>query len=287
MMRTWWERTDLDDGREVLSTEKFERFTLKATSGYEIPFVYVMDRLDRHADGEIEIVDYKTVIMPIQPDELLHRVQGKAYAVAAQMRFPEAERVRVTFDLFRYDQVSVVFTKEQNRENYRYLQRLAERVLNSDGTRETLGENCRYCVRRHECKALKSHIAVGGPLGITDPNEAAEKYFELGHAQSAIKKMMEDLDAIILGYCEDEDILDFVTPNVTVKVDASRRRVIDAQRAADVIGSEMIAKYGGLTIGAVEAMLKGAELTDNQKSELKQLITVNIGNPTLKIKAKK
>lgn len=203
------------------------------------------------------------------------------------MKFPEAPKIRVTFDLLRHEQVSVVFTREENREHYKYLQRLGERILASDGKSETLNENCRYCVRRHECGALKKHMAVGGPLSITNAADAADKMAELNIAKTAIQKMIEDLDPVILKFCEDNDVFEFDTDTNHVKVDASRRREVDANRVAAIVGPEIVAKYGGFTMGAVESLLKGTEITDDQKSQLKGIIKLRIGNPSIKVKPKK
>jgi len=85
----WVERQDWT-GRTVLTTEVKKYFEVPTSIG-PIPFNYIMDRMDRMDDGDIEVVDYKTVMAPVQPDDLKKRIQPRAYALAAQIEHPDAQ----------------------------------------------------------------------------------------------------------------------------------------------------------------------------------------------------
>lgn len=288
LCQSWRARQDWS-GRTVLSAERRDRFPLMTTAG-PIPFVFVMDRMDRLDSDryEVEVVDYKTVSVPITPDQLHDRIQARAYAVAAQIMHPEADRIWVSFDLLRFDQtVGTVFTREENRENWRYLAKLAQRIVDDNEPEERLNPECRWCVRKHECKQLLRHASAGGALSITDPIAAAEMRFELDNAKRGIEGRISDLDELLLGYCEREELLEFDAGAVNVEVTARRSRSVDAGRAAPVLGPEIMLRHTDLKISTVDALLKGTEITDEQKAALKALIRSSVGEPKVKVTAKK
>lgn len=282
----WLARQDWK-GRTVLCTEDKQSFELRTSAG-PVPFNYIWDRCDQLDSGDIEVVDYKTVSAPIQPDALKKRIQARAYGLAAQIAYPDAKRIWVTFDLLRYEPVGVVFTRDDNVATWRYLRALAERVIASDGTEETLNPECRYCVRRHECETLNRHVAAGGHLGISDPAAAAERRLHLEGAKKAIEGMLAELDEVILSHCEHEELLGFATPAVEVEITARRTRTVDSASVARVVGPELVAANAKLGVTALDGMLKAKDspLTDGQKSELRQLIRYTHGEPSVKVKPK-
>lgn len=282
----WLARQDWD-GREVISTELKQSFDLKTSVG-PIPFNYIWDRCDRLESGDIEVVDYKTISAPIQPSDLKKRIQARAYALAAQIAFPEAKRIWVTFDLLRYEPVGVVFSREESAETWRYLRTLAERVIASDGTEERLNPECRYCVRRHECETLNRHAAAGGYLGITDPQVAADRRLHLDSAKKAIEQMLTEMDEVILAHCEHHELLGFSTDTAEVEVTARRSRTVDSAQVARVIGPELVAANAKLGVTALDQLVKAKEspLTDEQRSQLRQLVRYQFGEPSVKVKPK-
>jgi hypothetical protein len=186
-----------------------------------IPFTFIWDRCDRHDDGTIEVVDYKTVIKPVQPNELKQRIQPRAYALAAMIKYPNATRILVTYDLLRYETVGTYFSREECIDTWRYLQALYVRILESDGTRETLNAECQYCVRKPVCKTLTEHSIGGGILGIDNPHDAADMRARLDGAQKALKSLIGELDALVLEYCEDAGLLEFDTGSTKVEIKAT------------------------------------------------------------------
>lgn len=283
----WHARQDWTD-RTVLSTEQKEFFELPTPGGGKIKFNYVMDRVDRHANGDVEVVDYKTSGFPVNPTDLRDKVQGRAYALAAQLKYPDAERIWVSFDMLRFDgPVGVVFTKEQNRETYRYLKRLVERIWEDEEAPEVLNSECRWCVRKTACKKLRLHVNGGGVLSIGDPVEAAKQREELLHAKGAITKQLDQLDEYLMGYLEQNDVFEIELGDVIVEAAISGRRYVNAEQAAEIIGPELLARHGNLTVSAVEGLLKGGELTPEQKSALRRTIGKNKGAPSIKTHKKK
>lgn len=280
LLRVWHARQDWS-GRTVVSVEDRNSFDLPSPDG-KIRFNYVMDRVDRLDNGEIEVVDYKTSGFPIQPDELRHKIQARAYALAAQLEHPDAPRVWVTFDMLRFDPVGVVFTQDQNRETWRYLKRLVERIWEDDKAPEVLNAECRWCIRRHECKQLKRHVNGGGPLTLDDPLEAVDLRAELFHAKAAIEVLLRDVDAFLLEHCEREDLLEIETEQNVLNVSLGSRRYVNPEQVAKIVGPELLARYGNINVSAIDEMLKSNELSDEQKSQLRQSIGRKTGNPSIK-----
>lgn len=294
MMHDWWERQDWT-GRTVLSTELKENFPIRATVdgiSYEVPFNYIWDRCDdlERPDGQrwVEVVDYKTLSRPIPAAELKNKIQARCYGLAAQVKYPDVERVWVTFDLLRYEPVGTVFTREENIATYRYLQRLFRRIITTkeEEAAEKLNPDCRWCVRKQVCKTLQEHITVGGVLGLTDPATAAERRYMFENQKKAIEAAIGELDTFLLDWFESEDALEFATDDLTVSVTARKTRALDPGRAKDIIGPDLLAEYGTLGVTAVDKLLKDPRLTDAQKEQLRGLIRQKYSEPKIQVTPK-
>lgn len=284
MITEWWNRTDFT-GRTVVSTEVKSEFLLQA-DGVSVPFRYIWDRCDRidNEDGtfDIEVVDYKTIAMPVQPEDLKKRIQPKAYGLAAAIQYPDARNIWVGYDLLRYDYVATKFTREDNVATYRYLQDILRRILASDGSEEKLNPECRWCIRALHCDTLRKHALAGGVLSITDPHQAADLRANLQYAQDALGVKIRELDEFILLHAEQEMLEEYRTENTIVKVDISNRRNIDSRMAARILGPEYMAEYGELRMADVDRILKDPEVPSDKKAQLKQLITRKSGAPRIK-----
>lgn len=278
MLERWYNRTDWTDV-EVLMVESKRRFPLKH-NGSAIPFVYKFDRLDRNAAKEIEVIDYKTTTQPLTADSLEHDLQARAYGVAGQVLYPDEKRIWVTFDFLRYEPVGVAFTKDENRATAKYLRALYARILADDGSKETLNAECRWCIRRYDCRTLQRHIKGGGPLKMNDVNEAALQRYELHSAKAALETMIDDLDNYLLEHAEQEDTLNFTTDQVRVQVTARSRRHVNPQSVADIVGP---AKAVGVnTVDALERLQADPSLSDDQRSRLKKAVDVKFSEPSIK-----
>lgn len=286
MLLTYIGREDWD-GRTVMETEVKKSFDLPTSKG-PLTFNYILDRKDRLASGEIEVVDYKTVARPIQADDMKKRIQPRAYAVAMFIEHKalgeDLEGVWVTYDLLRYNRVSVYFTRDECIETYKYLIALAERIYKSDGTRETLNPECRFCERKQVCGTLKRHEEYGGPLSITSLEEASERLLLLQNAKGGLDAAIDEVKAMALEFAEADEVIEWTTDTVEGKVTAKGRREADSERISKVVGPEIMARYGKLTLGLVEKILKEEDLTDDQKSQVKQFITKKFGEAYVEVK---
>lgn len=286
LVKKWLKRQDWTD-REVLTVEVKQQYIFKTSKG-DIPFNAIMDRKDRLTkSGDIEVIDYKTIALPLQPAELRQKIQARSYAMLAQIDHPEAKRIWVTFDLLRYDQVGIVFTIEENRATFSYIKNLIERILTDDDPQETLGNGCRWCVRRGICKTLNKHIEAGGPLGITEAPAAAKKLFELKAAESAIKAQIAELSKVLQDNMKDLEVTELELDGFTVKAKISSRRSIDAGRVLAVVGAEIMAGYANMGVGDTETMLSSnPNLTPEQRQQVKALFQTTYGEPTMDVKRK-
>jgi RecB family exonuclease len=282
MTKKWYERTSFE-GFEVLSAEVKSTFPIKSSAG-EIPFNYIWDRCDQLDEKTFRVVDYKTIRLPVTSKGLREKIQPRCYGLAAQIQFPEAERIWVEYDLLRHDRVGTVFTREDNIATWQFLKRSAERLIAADEKNlpETLNPDCRYCVRKHNCLTLKKNVLAGGVFSI-DPMDAVDRRAELKYAMDAMKMMADDLDRIILQYAENEELLEWETATTKVNIGARATRGVDAERASKILGPELMARYGKLNIGDVDRLLKGGELAENQKKALKSLIVRTVGEAGVKV----
>lgn len=287
LLDTWYQRTEFPESIHVASTETKENFLVKA-DGHEVVFNFIWDRCDilTNSDGtfDVEVLDYKTVGQPIQPEDLKKKIQARSYALAAAIKYPQARYIWITYDLLRYDKIGVRFTREENIETYRFLQAALRRIIASDGTKETLNPECRWCIRKPVCETLHKHIAAGGVLGLTDPDQVADLRAQNEYTIKALETLNKELDEFLLRHLEETEQLEFRTGSTVVSGTMSSRRGVDPHRVARVIGSEMMSEYGSMKMGDFDRLMKDNRLTDEQKSELKQLVGKNYGAPGIKIK---
>lgn len=285
IMENWYKRSGDDywEGRTVLTTEEKKFFTIKAPWNPEYPINYILDRLDMK-NGEPEVVDYKSVAMPVQPEELKGRIQPRLYALATQIEFPEALGIWVTYDLLRYDCVSVRFTREDNAATWRYLKELVKRIHLSDGTTETLNPECRWCIRKLVCEELRTHQSVGGPMAITDLATAIDMRAKIDHQLGGLHNLMTELDDYILAECEEQEILDTKTSLTEMKVSVTGKREVDSERIAPILGPEIMSRYGKINVGTLDTILETEDLSDSQKSQIKMLVRRKMNKPSIKTK---
>jgi hypothetical protein len=288
MLRRWFDRQSWD-GVTVLSCEVKESFDVKTSVGM-IPFNYIWDRFDQIGEGEYRVVDYKSNRWNITHDDLRRKVQARCYALAAQIKFPQAKRIWVEFDMLRHDPIGISFSREENIATWKFIQALAERIIATDphDTPETLNPECRFCVRKQSCGALLKNIATGGVFTVTGAADAVDRRAALDFQLKAIDSAIRELDEIILTEAREKDILEFESEMNRLEISMSRRRAVDAEMVERVIGEDLFKRYGGLTfsVTSIDKLLKGKELSDEKKRELKNLVFYKQGEPSVKVKAK-
>jgi len=284
MLKDWFKRSDFLIDRNVLSCEVKEHFDLNTSAGV-IPINYIFDRLDQLDDHIYKVVDYKTVRAPVTPEQLKQRIQPRMYALATQIKFPDARKIWVSYDLLRYTEVGAVFTREDNIATYRYLQKTAERIISTDASSppETLNPDCRWCSRKARCQTLLTAQLGGTTYSIT-PSEAAVRRLEIKSALDALNQLDSELDSILLAQAENEDMLEWDVDGVHVEITASKRRnVLNDREIAVLLPPEVAAKYSGYTIGNLDRLMKSDEIDEDTKAKIQNLIGIKWGEPKSKV----
>lgn len=285
MLEAWFKRTDFSD-REILSTERKERFGVKTTSG-DIPFNFIMDRLDKIGDNEYEVIDYKSQRFPVSTEELKSKLQARVYAMATNMKFPTAKKIWVTFDLLRHQPVTVAFSVEENRDTLRYIRSLAQEIVDTPESmaQETLNSECRFCVRKASCKTLLTNIGGGGTHSLEDIKDIVEMFDKTNSQIQALTVFQDELEKKILSYAADAEVLSWEEGGRKVEItQGSRRTVRDEEVVKALLPTGVLLKYGGVGVTVIEKIIKGKEVDDETAKALRAQIVRAPGALGVKIK---
>lgn len=300
MLKVWFARTDFSN-RRVISCEVKTSFDIKTSAG-PIPFNYIWDRFDKleDRDEEYEVVDYKTIRRALNPSDLRKKIQARFYGLAAQIQVPTAKKVWVRFDLLRHDSVATVFTREDNIATWNFAKALAEKILGTpepgtvmpDGSTfevpETLNSECGFCVKKASCKALLSNVTGGGLWSLTTLEERIDARARMEFQRKGLNILLDEIDEAILKEAAALEQVEFETDNYLAKIKQSSRRSVDAERVEKVVGPEIFARYGGmtLTMASYGKMLKDPNLTEQTRAQLSGLAYRAAGDPKVFIEPK-
>lgn len=287
MVKVWFARTDFDD-REVLSVETKENFPIKTSIG-EIPFNYIFDRMDRLTDrpDEYEIVDYKTIRKGLSPSDLKKKIQARFYGLAGQIKFPNAKRIWVRFDLLRHDSVATAFSRDENIATWRFAKTLAEKIIasSSDDLEQTLNPECTFCVMKASCETLQKNITGGGVFSVPDLNSRIDLLARLEFQKKGIDSLMGELSDLILKEAVEMETLEFATDLYSAKVIQSYRRAVDAERVQHVVGDALYYEYGGIKMNFTDyqKLVKDRRVTAEMRDTLKGLVYRTPSEPRVAI----
>jgi CRISPR/Cas system-associated exonuclease Cas4 (RecB family) len=290
MLNKWFSRTDME-GREVLSCEQKESFEIP-TSGGRIKFNYIIDRLDRIGEDEYEVVDYKSQRATLSFDELSNKIQAKAYALAIQIKYPNAKRIAVTFDLLRHTPVTVWFTKEDNKKTWRYLKDMAEDIVQTpeNKVRATLNSECRFCPVKATCPRIKDNVNGGGTHTISTPDEAAAKIYEMQSLIKAAEQQKKEYEEFVMKYAADIGLTEWDTEDgklsVSVGHGRGRRVILDERKLIALLPPEIVAQHTKIGVTELDKILKSGKLDRDTASKAKRLVDQSPGNLGVSIKAK-
>lgn len=255
-----------------------------------VDFNYIMDRVDQIGETEWEVVDYKTVRVPIQPGDLEFKFQARAYALAIQIKHPECTLVTVTFDLIRHEPVSLDFTRDDNIAFWRFLCDEVQRIVDTkvESIRPNLNPECGYCVKKFSCPIMTRNIENGG-IHSVEIDGAVVLAVKLKEQMKANKLIVEALEDKIMRHAAATDDLQWITGDEAyeVEIGVGRRRAFPAHKAAEIMGGELFAQMGSMTLGNLEKLIKDESLDAGMRQQLKDLISWTNGNLQVSIKPKK
>lgn len=284
----WAQRQDWSK-KKVLSTEEKREFMIPTKYG-DVPFRYIRDRVDQHPNGDIEVVDYKSVVMPVTHEKLRNRLQARCYALSVYLEHPEVNKIWVTFDLLRYEEISVVFSVEECKETLRYLIALAERIIEDQDPQEVLNDECGWCVKKHKCREADLWVTHAGDLLINpEPDKAIEQRYKLGLAQKLLEAKARELDVQIATYMEKSNDTEYhvTTPDygeVVVTFSSSRRRAVDTKALVNVLTAEQMAQVASIGVTALDELQKSGSLTPSQIKEVREAVSWKHSEPKVGIK---
>lgn len=227
------------------------------------------------------IKTHNTQRVPVSREEMRNKIQPRLYALALRMQYPDANKIWVTYELLRFDKITISFTDDELRETYRYIQSVLARILADTNPQERINADCRYCIRKQVCRALLDHQAAGGALSIDDPVEAGKRRAEITDALKGLEAVKAELDEFIISYCQQNDLLEYDAGDVVVKLGAKGMRKVDPERVKQVVGAETLARYGNLSIKEFDRMLAAEPFDEETKSALRQLARKEYGGATV------
>ena len=296
LVKKWHKRTDLAakpmmhvESAELKETIKVPYYLPDGTKKF-VNFNYIMDRVDQIEPTIWEVVDYKSIRVPLQPGDLENKIQARAYALAIQIKHPEATKIIVTFDQLRWEPISFVFTRADNVAFWRFLCEETQRIVNTreEDVRPKLNLECGFCVKKFSCKLMKSNVAAGGIHSLSI-EESVDMVAQLQAQMKANKSIVDALEEQILRHAAESETLEWVTDDgaYEVAISSARKRTFPADRAAEIMGAELFAQMGSMTLGNLEKIIKDESLDADMRQQLKDLISFTQGNLGVKIKPKR
>ena len=286
----WYNRPDQQEdirSVEIISREVKKNFPVPYVlngSKQTVPCNYIIDRMDKMDDGVYRVVDYKSQRVPLSPEEMRIKIQPRLYALATRIEYPDAKEIWVQYDFLRHDRIAVRFSRDDNVETWEWLKRAVQRIVDTPDTNvpETLNENCRYCVRRFRCATMQSNIRVGGIHSLS-VDEMVEIYHDLKSQADAISMMKDDIESQLLRHALETDTLEWENDYGRVKVTAARRRSINRDVMAKILGPELMQEYGRINVGDLDALRADDRLTYEQRSLLETAVEYKVSDPSVKV----
>lgn len=251
---------------------------------YQVPFNFIIDRLDRLDDGVYRVVDYKSQRSPLTPAEMHNKIQPRAYALAVQIQYPDAKEIWVQYDFLRYERVATVFTREEQIETWNHICKQLQRIVDTPATNvpESLNESCRYCVRRFTCNTFQRDIRVGGIESLS-LDQLADLHYRLKGQMVAAAATIDDVEMALFRHALEEDQTEFDAQDHTVKIVTKSRRSVDRDKIAMILGPEIMKDYGRINVGDLDKLYADPRISSIQKSLINTAITSEQTAPTVKV----
>lgn len=279
MLENWYGRTDLSN-TEIISVEVKDHMIINTIDGPR-KYNYIWDRCDRLYEGNkkiIRVVDYKSIRAYLTPEDLREKIQARMYAMAAATQFKDEnpDEIWVQFDLLRYGTVEVKFSRDDNLKTWKYVRDTANLILEMPDEKipETLGPGCMFCVRKTTCGSLRKNVNGGGLLSLADSDEdLAKARLELEGVQKAAKYALDEIDNLMVTKAKASGELETETDSYKIALTSRRTRIVDDQEVAMILGPELTAQLGKISITAIDKLVKGNEISAAKKSQLQGAIS--------------
>lgn len=271
----------------VLSREVKESFDLVVPGYGEVqPVTYICDRVDQREDGTIEIIDYKTQWANVSPTKMYELVQPGLYAAAIRRKYGETP-IFVTYDMLRYDMVSVPYTDTDIDGIERFLGAQAKKIWDDNEPQERINAKCPFCPRKAVCQTLLSAEEIGWTP--TLPIETLiEIRDQVTSRTKALKQLITDIDDVILAKFEADHTNVFDAGKYIAQAAVRRNEIYDPEVVLRVLGDDAIPylKVGKTALDKELKRRKGGRFTPEQADEIRSLAQVSYGEPYVTVESK-
>ena len=250
----------------------------------EVPLNYIIDRLDQIGEDEYRVVDYKSQRVPWSSDEMYGKIQPRIYALAIQIKYPQAKSICVQYDYLRYEPQSVYFSRDDNVHTWKWLKQAVQRIVDTDEANapETLNDGCRYCIRKLSCNAVQANIAVGGVFGYTT-DELADRFGDMLSQLDAMRSAMDGIEHELLTHAQESGEMEWYTEKSKVRVAVKKTRRVNHERLLEIVGEEVLREFPRATLGDLDTIRRDPRLTPSQRSLIESAIDTTFSEPSIKV----
>ncbi|MFD5451652.1 MULTISPECIES: PD-(D/E)XK nuclease family protein [Streptomyces] len=306
MVRKWHARNNFD-GIEVLSCEVKDHFELPYTlpdgTARKMRVNYICDRVDRiggtvecqcssPCPEEVRVVDYKTWRNQLAPDEVKGEIQPKIYSLAYRIRFPHAKRIWVILDQLRGEEVGACFTRDDDILTFRTFKAKLQSIIDTpvEKARETINDECGWCVRKAACKALRKHDAVGGELDMS-LDQLIALHYEIKSANKARNDLLESVEKLINGHMDDIGLTNLETLDGEFELNTGGvrggRRHVKPDLFAAIVGPQIATELADYGIKKIDALEHDPRVTPEQWAAIENAMWTSPGRRQVVVKRKK
>ncbi|OQA43220.1 MAG: ATP-dependent helicase/deoxyribonuclease subunit B [Parcubacteria group bacterium ADurb.Bin305] len=169
-----------------------------------------IDRLDKHPDGTIEIIDYKTNKKIPSQDNVDHNLQLSIYTIGLLQKWPKIQTSNIKLSLYFVKSGEKVETKRDLnslREAEQKIINLIHQIeVNSFAPRPS--KLCDYCGFKYTCPVWRHFYDNFTILDSKDINikEIVDEYFNLQSQKEELEQKLEKLKNTIEAYSEEKGL---------------------------------------------------------------------------------
>lgn len=283
MLKKWLARCDLDNPEiTVLNVETKESFNVPVTTTAgraNIPLNYIIDRLDQIGPNAYRVVDYKSIRVPMSHDDLRRKIQARIYALAVRIKYPNAELIKVEFDLLRHEPIGVILDREDQINTWRAVKSMTQRIVSApEPPPATINSGCRFCPVASTCDKLLINT-THGTIESMSLDQLASLQDRISGQAKALSELETRISDQLVEYAKENGVMEYEAGDWDVKIKVSSRRNIDQKEVFKIIGPELIKKYGTINLTTIDRILKSDEITIDQKEKISALFYKTFGDP--------
>jgi len=170
-----------------------------------------IDRVDRVDDETVEVIDYKTNRMLFTRDEVDSNLQMSLYHLAAQMLWPWAKKVKLTFHMLRHG-IRMVTERDQDGLDaaLKYVESMGQQTESETEFPARLNNNCIWCDHKQNCPVFADALKGKRDFicdDLTDLEAVAKEREEVSKLAKVLYDRKRELESIIKTHLEDSDEL--------------------------------------------------------------------------------